>query len=80
MDTCSEKNLCLFWEWAQEYFERSGHSVCTSRSHVAMVMLREFNITFKISVFKSNEIDQKVMFNKNSVDYVVEVQVSRKNG
>ena len=49
-------------------------------SHVAMAMLREINITFKISVFKSDEIDQKVMFNKNSVDYVVEVQGSRKNG
>ena len=20
MDTCGEKDLCLFWEWAQEYF------------------------------------------------------------
>ena len=23
MDTWGEKDLCLFWEWAQEYFGRS---------------------------------------------------------
>ena len=26
MDKCSEKDLCLFWEWAQEYFGRSGQN------------------------------------------------------
>ena len=24
MDTCGEKDLCLLWEWAQEYLGRSG--------------------------------------------------------
>ena len=24
MDTWGEKDLCLFWEWAQEYLGRSG--------------------------------------------------------
>ena len=26
MDTWGEKDLCLFWEWAQEYFGRSGQN------------------------------------------------------
>ena len=26
MDTWAEKDLCLFWEWAQEYLGRSGQS------------------------------------------------------
>ena len=26
MDTGGEKDLCLFWEWAQEYLGRSGQS------------------------------------------------------
>ena len=26
MGTWGEKDLCLFWEWAQEYFERSGQN------------------------------------------------------
>ena len=27
MDTGGEKDLCLFWEWAQEYKGRSGQTV-----------------------------------------------------
>ena len=26
MDTSGEKDLCLFWEWAQEYLGRSGQA------------------------------------------------------
>ena len=26
MDTSDEKDLCLFWEWAQEYLGRSGQA------------------------------------------------------
>ena len=26
MYTGGEKDLCLFWEWAQEYLERSGQT------------------------------------------------------